>query len=253
VIAPDFIIGGAPRSGTTSLAETLDRHPAITLARPTVPEPKIFLLPAASDEERLARYTPLFAGAAPGAVLVEKSTNYFESETACAAIRATLPDVRMIFVLREPAARAHSNWLWSRKNGFEDLSFEDALAASGGRADPLAETHPHARPFDYLERGRYATLARPWLDAFGRDRVRFVLLEDLVGDRREHVLDELQRFVEVESRDLGPPPAELGNEARGTGPPLAPETEAMLRGHYEDEVRAFAEQAGVDVGSWRYA
>jgi hypothetical protein len=253
VIVPHFIIGGAPRSGTTSLAETLDRHPAIALARPFVPEPKIFLLPAASDEERLARYAPLYAGAAPGAVLGEKSTNYFESAAARAAIHGTLPDVRMIFVLREPAARAHSNWLWSRKNGFEELSFEEALAAVGARADPLAATHPHARPFDYLDRGRYATLARPWLDAFGPDRLRFVLLEDLIGDRRECVLDEVQRFVGVEPRDLGAPASELGNEARGTGPALAPETEAMLRAHYQDEVRAFSELAGVDVGSWGYA
>jgi hypothetical protein len=252
VIAPDFIIGGAPRSGTTSLAATLDRHPAIALARPIVPEPKVFVLPAASNEERLARYPALFAGAPPGAVLGEKTTNYFESAAACAAIRATLPEVRMIFILREPAARAHSNWLWSRKNGFEDLPFEDALAATG-RPDPLAATHPHARPFDYLERGRYATLARPWLAAFGRDRLRFVLLEDLVGDRREHVLDELQRFVEVEPRDLGTPPTELGNEARDTGPALTPATEAMLREHYKDEVLAFAEMAGVDVGPWGYA
>jgi hypothetical protein len=40
---PDFIIGGAPRSGTTWLYELLDRHPDVHMAKPLAPEPKFFL------------------------------------------------------------------------------------------------------------------------------------------------------------------------------------------------------------------
>ena len=43
---PDFIIGGAPRSGTTWLYWLLDRHPAVHMARPLAPEPKFFLVDA---------------------------------------------------------------------------------------------------------------------------------------------------------------------------------------------------------------
>ena len=41
---PDFIIGGAPRSGTTWLTAALDRHPDIWVAKPLRPEPKFFLV-----------------------------------------------------------------------------------------------------------------------------------------------------------------------------------------------------------------
>src|SRR6202035_103039 len=41
---PDFIIGGAPRSGTTWLYWLLDRHPHVYLAKPVTPEPKFFLV-----------------------------------------------------------------------------------------------------------------------------------------------------------------------------------------------------------------
>ena len=41
---PDFIIGGAPRSGTTWLYALLDRHPDVFMARPRAPEPKFFLV-----------------------------------------------------------------------------------------------------------------------------------------------------------------------------------------------------------------
>ena len=41
---PDFLIGGAPRAGTTWLYRLLDRHPDVYMARPATPEPKFFLV-----------------------------------------------------------------------------------------------------------------------------------------------------------------------------------------------------------------
>ena len=41
---PDFIIGGAPRSGTSWLYQVLDMHPEIHMAKPIKPEPKFFLI-----------------------------------------------------------------------------------------------------------------------------------------------------------------------------------------------------------------
>src|SRR5262249_60563443 len=42
---PQFIIGGAPRSGTTFLCRALGRHPQASMAQPTVPEPEVFFGP----------------------------------------------------------------------------------------------------------------------------------------------------------------------------------------------------------------
>jgi hypothetical protein len=41
---PDFIIAGAPRSGTTWLYFLAQRHPQLAMAQPGVPEPKFFLV-----------------------------------------------------------------------------------------------------------------------------------------------------------------------------------------------------------------
>src|ERR1700730_4595267 len=41
---PDFIIAGAPRSGTTWLYVLAQRHPQIAMAQPMAPEPKFFLI-----------------------------------------------------------------------------------------------------------------------------------------------------------------------------------------------------------------
>jgi hypothetical protein len=248
-LLPGFIIGGAPRSGTSALAHLLDRHPDIAMAKPFVPEPKVFLAPGSPRE----RYRELYSHAGDERVRGEKTTNYFESAAAATAIRATLPGVRMVFILREPVARAYSNWLWSRKNGHEHLPFAEAVETEDTREDPLAATHPHARPFAYLARGRYADLARPWLDSFAPDQVRFVLYEAMVGPAGADVLREVQDYVGVEPRDLGSLPTGLPNETQETGPGLDPTLRSRLRDGFRDQVRAFADMSGVDVAPWEYA
>jgi hypothetical protein len=249
--APTFIIGGAPRSGTTFLCQALDRHPDVYMAKPYRPEPKVFMGPPRPSEAYRDRYAELFAGAGDRRVLGEKTTNYFESAICCERIAASLPDVRMVFLVREPVARAYSNYLWSRKNGLETLSFEEAIELEGRRPSPLPPEKAHARPFDYLIRGDYATFAEGYVAALGRDRVAFYLYEDIQA-RRDALLGEVQRFIGVE-----PIPAErldvgIVNSARELGPPIDPATERRLRQRMAPLVRRFAAVTGLDVRRWGY-
>ena len=159
-LLPDLVIGGAPRSGTTFLAELLGKHPEVYMAKPLVPEPKICLreLPG-GDASYGEAYARLFASAPHGAVLVEKTANYFENEAARERLARVLPSANFVFVLREPVARAYSNWKWSKKNGLETLSFSEAVALEGKRPNPLGPEREAARPFDYMLRGRYGSFA----------------------------------------------------------------------------------------------
>src|SRR5262245_57820083 len=103
---PTFLIGGAPRSGTTFLSEALDRHPDVRMARPVIPEPKVFFGPLLDEAGYRARYAELFAGCNGERALGEKTSNYFESAEACDRIARFLPHVRVLVILREPVARA---------------------------------------------------------------------------------------------------------------------------------------------------
>ena len=142
---PDFIIGGAPRSGTTWLASALDRHPEIWLAKPFRPEPKFFLVDELYAEGLDAYSRRWFADAPDLGAVGEKSTNYLESAAAAARIAGDLPRVRLLFVLREPTARALSNYRWSVMNGMEHEDFATALDLEQQREDESG-TRAQVRP-----------------------------------------------------------------------------------------------------------
>src|ERR1700733_14501175 len=106
---PTFIIGGAPRSGTTYLTEALDRHPEVSMARPFVPEPKVFMGARQPLEVYHDRYRTLFAGMPPAPARGAENRYYLECAEACELIHAVVPNVRLLFIVREPVGRAYSN------------------------------------------------------------------------------------------------------------------------------------------------
>lgn len=247
---PAFIIGGAPRSGTTFLCHALDRHPDIFIAKPFIPEPKVFMTEAA-PAEYLARYRRFFSATGSARFLGEKTSYYLESEAACERIRAHVPEVKLVFIVREPVARAYSNYLWSRMNGLETLAFAEAVALEGRRPSPLPEEKSYARPFDYLTRGDYARFAERYYAAFGRERVAFFLYED-IEEQPDALLLRLQQFIGVEPLPDDRLRSLRVNSARESGPALSPILERELRTRMAPLVTRFAAVTGLDVSRWGY-
>jgi hypothetical protein len=181
----------------------------------------------------------------------EKNSYYLESDSVCRNIHATLPQVRLLFIVREPVARAYSNYLWSRKNGIENLSFEQAVDLEGQRPDPMPPEKSYARPFDYLSRSDYAKFASIYREKFGSDRIRFFLYED-IELRPQELLREIQVFLNVEPIALTPGTSTVINSARETGPPLDPDTRQSLRKRMRSSVLRFEEISGLDTSPWGY-
>ena len=249
---PTFIIGGAPRSGTTYLTEALDRHPQVTMARPFVPEPKVFMGERQPLQVYRERYRALFAGTAQTPARGEKTSYYLECAQACALIHRVVPDVRLLFIVREPVARAYSNYLKTKKGGLETLSFAQAIALEGRRPSPLPPEKFYARPFDYLTRGDYYSFARHYFSTFGSDQIKFVIYED-IALRPQKFWKEIQAFlglneVPFEQLDVG-----VVNSAKEAGPNIDPELEQQLRDRMAPLVRQFGSQTGLDLEPWGYA
>src|SRR5262245_18943620 len=107
---------GAPRSGTTSLYEYLSPHPEVFMS--PVKEPEFFSScpspPSALDAD-LRRYLALFERAGDAKVRGEASTGYLAHPTAAIHVHRCVPDARLIAILRDPADRAHSHFVHSRR------------------------------------------------------------------------------------------------------------------------------------------
>ena len=174
-----FLVIGGQRCGTTYLHTLLEAHPDIVMARPVRPEPKVFL-----DDDLAGRgvewydetYFPHAAGEARWG---EKSTSYIESAEAAGRAADVLGDADALVVMRDPVARAVSNWRFSSDNGLETRPLPEALEENLDRPLAWDGAGTSVSPFAYLERGRYADYLPPWQEAFP-DRVHLLFLPDLL-------------------------------------------------------------------------
>lgn len=235
-----LLVVGAQRCGTTYLHDALAAHPQVAMARPMRPEPKVFLRTEPVDA---AAYVEEFFGHAGDAeVLGEKSTSYLEVPEVPDRVAATLGRPQILVQLRDPVARAVSNWSFSRDHGVEPRSLAQALRADLAGAQEWDRTVSSVSPFAYVARGRYVDDLARWVDRFD---VRVQFLEELLTG--PGVTGDLYRWLGVDDTfrpALGDGPV---NASSTTPEPLDEELEAELREHYRESDAALAELLGRDL------
>ena len=112
----------------------------------------------------------------------ESSPYYLFHPLAAQRIKADLPEVRLLVLLRDPVERAYSAHTHETARGFETEPFERALELERTRlageaeklvADPTYQSHSHQH-HAYVTRGRYAEQLERFESLFGRDRIHVV-------------------------------------------------------------------------------
>ena len=209
-LAPDFIIAGAQKAGTTSLYNYLAQLPDLFV--PTVKEPHFYCgpgdgsFPPWNDERRddLYRqfvldpraYTALYADAGDRP-RGDGSTMYIVDAPARGRLIAANPDLKVITVLREPAERAYSAWRMWRRAGLEPLSFSDAIAA-----EPERRARGEGPARAYVEIGRYATQLDAWDALIRPGNLLVIATSDLDRDTGGTVAD-VAEFLGIDRRRVG--------------------------------------------------
>ncbi|WP_089724115.1 sulfotransferase domain-containing protein [Candidatus Thiosymbion oneisti] len=207
---PNFLILGATKCGTTALYEYLGQHPDVCLSRPK--EPHFF---HAEYEKGLEYYWTTYYAHWNGETAVGEAhpVKLFLPFVA-RRIRASVPDARLIVILRNPVDRALSQWWMYRCDGYERLSFPAAIRANlknlyvgnvfegeaGARRWKGLLSSPDLRPHSirtYLDRGYYARQLKCYLALFPASQLKVVLFDDLRRDAAT-VVRELWKFLEVD-------------------------------------------------------
>lgn len=127
-------------------------------------------------EEGVEWYATQLAPYSTRPVLLEFSVSYLYPqyhEAVAERIAASVPDVRLFVCVRDPVARAFSDYLRSIRNAEypADMDFEAALVR-----DPAL-----------IERSHYGRLLRPFYDRFGADRIKVLFYNDLETDRESYI------------------------------------------------------------------
>jgi hypothetical protein len=170
-----FIIPGAGRSGTTSLYYCLNEHPQIQM--PSNKEPGYF-----ADRFNLGEkwYHSIFEQN-NNEILGEASTRYMYDYRSPERINNYNSTMKFIFLLRNPADRAYSNYKWEVCRKGEWRTFENAVWGQSSH---------------YLYIGLYAKHIENFLKYFKRDQLKIFQFERFVESPQE-VLVEACEFLGV--------------------------------------------------------
>jgi hypothetical protein len=189
---PTFIVIGAMKSGTTSLYHYLRNHEQIFMSRIKELD---FFAEAANWSRGIDWYRHQFVGAENALARGEASTLYTkfpEHQGVPERIADALPDVRLVYVVRDPIERLRSHYQHRVMTGREKSPPEVALLENPS----------------YLNCSRYAMQLERYLDHFPREQILLVTSEALKSDRTVTV-KRLYEFLGVDSSLL---PAGLDRE-----------------------------------------
>ena len=179
---PDLCVIGAAKSGTTSLHAYLGQHPEIGMA--PLKELRFFADPDHEGWEN--RYRGLFPS--DKRLVGESSTMYTRAPAlpgVAARMRAMVPDVQLIYLVRDPAERALASYVEERYHGLEPRTAQEAFADLEDPYNP------------YVSASRYAEQLAAFLDHFPEEQVLVLPLEDL--DRRpEQTMRRVFTFLGVD-------------------------------------------------------
>ncbi len=246
-----FFIAGAQRSGSTYLHTILTEHPEIELNQPWWPEPKFFLNEDAPD--RIDEYLKKYYFRDDVALHGEKSVCYMEHPEVVERIARAFPDALIIFILRDPVARAISNYWYSVGNKLEDATIEQALTDESFADRPYDTTKiTGCPPYFYLQRGKYVDYLKGYLQHFDQSQIKILVSEQFFNNQKQ--ISDLFKFLEI-NPDFTPPSMvkKVNSYAPLDERTATSKVEQFLTNYYAESVAELTDQFGVDTSGWKSA
>jgi hypothetical protein len=235
---PNFLIIGAMKAGTTSMHYYIGDHPQVFMPRANDLN---FFIEEMNWSKGWAWYEEQFAGAGDAIAVGEVSPGYSfhpVRKGVPARIAASLPEARLIYIVRHPIERMRSQWVHRALRGMERRPLDRALLD-----DPR-----------YLDRSRYGMQVAEYLRHFPRDQLFIVVTEQLATSQAAimrgvydflgvdagwtgDVMDKRYNRTDIKQRERIPqaPPRALSRRALGalvrrSRPPRDPRTAVLSDG-----------------------
>jgi Sulfotransferase domain len=255
-VLPDYIIIGAQKCGTTSLYRYLNEHPEIAAAAGKEVHYFDWHYSRGTSWYRAhfpTAFTRAMFHARTGKHLItgEASPYYLFHPHAPSRIKALLPSIKLIVLLRDPVERAFSSYHHQVRAGRESLSFAEAVDQEPARLasdlqrlsrDQSYKGAAHRR-FSYVARGVYADQLDPWFRLFTRDQLLVIRSEDFFDDPATTVSEVLQFLGLSPARTTGYRRFNAGEYAD-----MDPALKARLTKYFAPHNERLYELLGRDLG-----
>jgi len=186
-LLPDFIVVGAMRAGTTTLYHHLSNHTAIGMSRMKETD---FFIPKMNYPLGLDWYRNQFDSGF--AVHGEVSPNYAMChlwQGVPARIRETLPEVKIIFLARDPVDRFISHYLHAWHVGHTKVLPEALLASKNGQ--------------NMLQTSRYTVQIEAYLQHFPPEQILILDFDELRTDPQA-TMDRMTNFLDLDQQSVLP-------------------------------------------------
>ncbi len=240
-----FLGIGAQKAGTSWLYEHLRRHPEIHF--PVGKENHYWDgLERGKRDESIAEYAQKFTGSSKG-IYGEITPAYatLRSETI-ARIYAEFPDLKLLFSVRDPVARA-----WSAARMFMDAAWLTCDDVDEGFLWQLCSSNA------FTQRGDYASCLRKWLEHFPADQILVIDYASILEDP-EKVLARVIAHLGISQSKGWPHSQKLRTKVRqGVEWKMPSNLGDRLAAHYTGHVGAFEEllkkhfpQTEISCQSW---
>tara|TARA_R110001592_G_scaffold3525_18_gene20044 strand:- start:25405 stop:26181 length:777 start_codon:yes stop_codon:yes gene_type:complete len=194
---PDFIIGGATRSGIGALSHILDHHPQVFI--PHLKEHRFFHQNDLTQHKIESCKVDFEDAVNPNNKTQISKNRVLHGEKEFDPERAAqgCPNAKIIFTLRNPVERAYVQFYHALADKKETVrTFEHAMEAelSGLRS-------PDTTGRCWIYKNQYQTHLDQWLSHYSRENILILIYEEWT-DRRNSNLGPLEDFLGLEIDSL---------------------------------------------------
>ncbi|MCB1114639.1 MAG: sulfotransferase domain-containing protein [Chlamydiia bacterium] len=229
--APDFLIIGAQKAGTTALNQYINQHP---LAQSPTKEVHFF---DEAFKKGVAWYEQQFpAKPSEDFICGDKSPFYMYHPIVPERVYSLYPQMKLIVILRDPADRAYSQYQMCCRWNQETRSFKEAIEEEPFLMEGKLEKfykNPDYRNNDfrhkcYLARSRYAEQLERWFQYFPKEQFLIITGEELRAFPQE-TMDKVFSFLGVESHSI----KVKGSDKSTNYTPMDPEIRKALKAYFK--------------------
>jgi len=190
---PNFLIIGAPKSGTTSIAHSISQHPDIFM-----PDVESDFFPLEYEKGAKFYWDTYFKDWKGEDTIGERYTSNLYIPYVPSRMKEFAPEAKLFVIVRNPVERAHSEWWMYSAQDFERAPFLEAIAENlkrveaGTFLDKEQERNSWKKRLSYqagkvdlstyVEAGYYAQYIKRYLKFFPSSQLKIVFFEDIQKD-----------------------------------------------------------------------